>query len=343
MSKSLGNSPDPIELMEQYGTDGVRVGMLLSSPAGNDLMFDTSYCEQGRNFANKIWNAFRLVKGWEVEDKAMNKEQKTASIWFENRFNEALTEIEKLFEQYKISEALMATYKLVWDDFCAWYLEIIKPAYQTPIQKETLEVVKEFFKKVLKLTHPFMPFITEELWHDDFFGQREKMDCIIVADYPISTSFDSKILSDFEIVQQIISEIRSIRNTKQISPKVALPLAIKQAELNFDAFDTLLIKMANISELSFVKDNVNGAVSFLANKEECFVELIDNIDPEAEKARINKDIEYWKGFLFSVEKKLSNERFVQNAKVEIVENERKKKSDAEARIKILEESLANLG
>lgn len=342
MSKSLGNSPDPIELMEQYGTDGVRVGMLLSSPAGNDLMFDTSYCEQGRNFANKIWNAFRLVKGWETIDKAPSKEQKTAGEWFENKFNQALSEIEKSFEQYKISEALMSTYKLVWDDFCSWYLEIVKPAYQQPIEVETLEKVKYFFKRILKIVHPFMPFITEELWHDEFFGQREKEDCIIVADFPTSDKYDQKLLKDFGVVQHIISEIRSIRNTKQISPRTPLPLAIKRAEIDFTQFDSMIIKLANIEELSFVDEKVSGAASFLANKEECFVVLSNNIDPIAEKQRLNKDLEYWKGFLISVNKKLSNERFVQNAKPEIVENERKKKSDAEDKIKILEESLANL-
>lgn len=342
MSKSLGNSPDPIELMDKYGTDGVRVGMLLSSPAGNDLMFDVAYCTQGRNFANKIWNAFRLVKGWEVIDKPASQAQKTASKWFENRFNEALNEIESLFGQYKISEALMSTYKLVWDDFCSWYLEMVKPEYQSPIQAETLSLVKDFFQRILKLVHPFMPFITEELWHDSFFGKRDEMDCIIVAEFPKSEKYETTILQDFKVITAIISEIRNIRNQKQISPRTALPLAIKRTEIDFAPYEEIIKKMANIGELSFVDTNLSGAVSFLANKEECFINLEGNIDVEVEIDKITKDLEYLKGFLVSVERKLSNEKFVQNAKPEIVENERKKKADTVTRIEILEENLANL-
>ena len=342
MSKSLGNSPDPIELMEQYGTDGVRVGMLLSSPAGNDLMFDVSYCEQGRNFANKIWNAFRLVKGWETSDAPATDAQKMSAEWFENRFNQAVAEIDEHFANYRLSDALMATYKLIWDDFCSWYLELVKPAYQTPIEKETLETVKGLFQKVLKLAHPFMPFLTEELWHDELFG-REENDCIIVADFPTVQPYDEKCIKEFTIVQQIISEVRNIRNSKGISPKVALPLAINATNIDYSKYQDSIIKLANIEELTFVKEKVSGAVSFLAGKDECYVALENNIDVDAEKERIGKEIEYLKGFLTSVDKKLSNERFVQNAKPEIVENEKNKKADAEAKIQILEESLASLG
>lgn len=342
MSKSLGNSPDPIELMEQYGTDGVRVGMLLSSPAGNDLMFDVSYCEQGRNFANKIWNAFRLVKGWETTEAPATDAQKMSAEWFENRFNQAVAEIDEHFANYRLSDALMATYKLIWDDFCSWYLELVKPAYQTPIEKETLETVKGLFQKVLKLAHPFMPFLTEELWHDELFG-REENDCIIVADFPTVQPYDEKCIKEFTIVQQIISEVRNIRNSKGISPKVALPLAINATNIDYSKYQDSIIKLANIEELTFVKEKVSGAVSFLAGKDECYVALENNIDVDAEKERIGKEIEYLKGFLASVDKKLSNERFVQNAKPEIVENEKNKKADAEAKIQILEESLASLG
>ncbi|MGJ1203165.1 valine--tRNA ligase [Sphingobacterium lactis] len=342
MSKSLGNSPDPIELMEQYGTDGVRVGMLLSSPAGNDLMFDVSYCEQGRNFANKIWNAFRLVKGWETTEAPATDAQKMSAEWFENRFNQAVAEIDEHFANYRLSDALMATYKLIWDDFCSWYLELVKPAYQTPIEKETLETVKGLFQKVLKLAHPFMPFLTEELWHDELFG-REENDCIIVADFPTVQPYDEKCIKEFTIVQQIISEVRNIRNSKGISPKVALPLAINATNIDYSKYQDSIIKLANIEELTFVKEKVSGAVSFLAGKDECYVALENNIDVDAEKERIGKEIEYLKGFLTSVDKKLSNERFVQNAKPEIVENEKNKKADAEAKIQILEESLASLG
>jgi valyl-tRNA synthetase len=343
MSKSLGNSPDPIELMEQYGTDGVRVGMLLSSPAGNDLMFDVSYCEQGRNFANKIWNAFRLVKGWEVTENPATESQKLAAKWFESKFNQALVEIEEHFANYRLSDALMATYKLIWDDFCSWYLELVKPAYQAPIEKETLETVKALFQKVLKLAHPFMPFITEELWHDEIFGTRSEKDCIIVADFPSIEKFDESLIKEFATVQQIISEVRNIRNSKGISPKVALPLAINATNIDYSKYQESIVKLANIEELMFVKEKVSGAVSFLAGKDECYIALENNIDVDAEKERISKEIEYLKGFLSSVDKKLSNERFVQNAKPEIVENEKNKKADAEAKIQILQESLVSLG
>lgn len=342
MSKSLGNSPDPIELMAQYGTDGVRVGMLLSSPAGNDLMFDVSYCEQGRNFANKIWNAFRLVKGWEVTNTPATEAQKTAAKWFESKFNATLIEIEDHFNHYRLSDALMSTYKLIWDDFCAWYLELVKPAYQAPIETEAFEVVKGFFKRILTLVHPFMPFLSEELWHDELFGQRDVKDCIIVAEYPTVGDIDQKIIKEFTFVQQIISEVRNIRNTKQISPKIALPLAINATEIDFTNYQESIIKLANIEQLTFVKEKVVGAVSFLAGKEECYVALEENIDVDAERERITKEIDYLKGFLFSVDKKLSNERFVQNAKPEIIQNEQNKKADAESKMKILAESLASL-
>lgn len=343
MSKSLGNSPDPIELMEQYGTDGVRVGMLLSSPAGNDLMFDISYCEQGRNFANKIWNAFRLVKGWETTEAPATESQKNAAIWFENRFNQAVSEIDEHFSHYRLSDALMAIYKLIWDDFCSWYLELIKPAYQAPIEKETHETVKVFFQKILTLAHPFMPFLTEELWHDELFKKREEKDCIIVAQYPVVKDFDIRLIKDFEIVQQIISEVRSIRNAKGISPKIELPLAINAAGIDFETHRETIIKLANISTLDLVNEKIQGAVSFLAGKSECFVALEENIDIDAERERITKEIEYLKGFLISVDKKLSNERFIQNAKAEVVQNEKNKKADAETKLKILEGSLLNLG
>lgn len=343
MSKSLGNSPDPIELMEQYGTDGVRVGMLLSSPAGNDLMFDVSYCEQGRNFANKVWNAFRLVKGWETTDTPATDAQKLAANWFENRFNQALVEIEDHFAHYRLSDALMATYKLIWDDFCAWYLELVKPAYQAPIERETLDTVKRLFERVLKLAHPFMPFLSEELWHDELFGERAAEDCIIVASYPEVGAIDETLIKEFATVQQIISEVRNIRNSKGISPKIGLPLAINATHINFERYSDSIVKLANIEELTFVKEKISGAVSFLAGKDECYVALENNIDVDAERERITKEIAYLQGFLISVDKKLGNERFMQNAKPEVVENEQNKKSDAIAKLQILEDSLASLG
>lgn len=342
MSKSLGNSPDPLDLIEKYGADGVRVGMLLCSPAGNDIMFDESSCEQGRNFTNKIWNAFRLVKGWEVDESLANPNATTIH-WFSNRYNQALAEIEQNFLQYRLSEALMATYKLVWDDFCAWYLEMVKPAYQQPIDKETYAATVQFFEQILKLLHPFTPFITEELWHDDLFGLRENLECCIVAQIKDSQAVDEQLLKHVEQVKQIVSEIRNIRNTKQISPKDALQLSYQiNSDIKFDAFTNIIAKLANISEFNLVSDKVQGAANFMAGIDEFFIPLAGNIDIEAEKESIQKEIDYLHGFLKAVNAKLSNERFVQNAKPEVVANEQNKRADAEAKIKSLEATLIAL-
>ncbi len=339
MSKSLGNSPDPIGLIEKYGADGVRVGMLMSSPAGNDLMFDEAYCEQGRNFANKIWNAFRLVKGWEVDDNLINPNQQ-AIAWFENRFSEALVEIEANFKQYRLSEALMATYKLVWDDFCAWYLEMVKPAYQHPIDAETKAITIKYFEQILKLLHPFMPFLTEELYHDELFGERSEMDCCIVAAYPTIGTIDEQSLKEAELIKDLISEVRNVRNTRQISPKDTLPLSIKvNSSLDYEKWSNVVFKLANISEVEIVNDKIAGAASFMVGNDEFFILLNENVDLDAERERLTKELEYLLGFLKSVDAKLSNERFVQNAKPEIIANERNKKTDAESKIKIITESL----
>jgi valyl-tRNA synthetase len=339
MSKSLGNSPDPIGLIEKYGADGVRVGMLMSSPAGNDLMFDESYCEQGRNFANKIWNAFRLVKGWEVDENLANPNTQ-AIAWFESRFSEALSEIEADFKQYRLSEALMANYKLVWDDFCAWYLEMVKPAYQQPIDAETKAITIKYFEQILKLLHPFMPFLTEELYHDELFGERTEMDCCIVAEYPKIGNTDVILLKEAELIKDLISEIRNVRNTRQISPKDALPLSIKvNSGLDYEKWINIVFKLANISEVEIVNDKIAGAASFMVANDEFFIVLNESIDLEAEKDRLTKELAYLQGFLKSVNAKLSNERFVQNAKPEIIENERNKKADAESKINTITESL----
>ncbi|PWS31382.1 valine--tRNA ligase [Pedobacter paludis] len=343
MSKSLGNSPDPIGLIEKYGADAVRVGMLMSSPAGNDLMFDESYCEQGRNFASKIWNAFRLVKGWEVDENLENPNTQAIS-WFENRFNEALVEIEANFKQYRLSEALMTTYKLVWDDFCAWYLEMVKPAYQQPIDAESYKATVGFFENIIKLLHPNMPFLTEELWHDDLFAERGEMDCCIVAEFPKGGAIDEQLLKDAEVIKTVVAEIRNIRNQKQISPKEALPLSLKvNSDIDYEKWLNVVFKLANVSEAEIVNDKVAGATAFMAGKDEFFIPLTENIDVDAERIRLNADLVYLQGFLKSVDAKLGNERFVQNAKPEIIANERNKKADAEAKIKIIEESLAMLG
>ncbi|RZK89560.1 MAG: valine--tRNA ligase, partial [Pedobacter sp.] len=342
MSKSLGNSPDPIGLIEQYGADGVRVGMLMSSPAGNDLMFDESYCEQGRNFANKVWNAFRLVKGWEVDANLANPNIQ-AIAWFDSRFSEALVEIEHNFKQYRLSEALTATYKLVWDDFCAWYLEMVKPAYQQPVDTATKAATVKYFEQVLRLLHPFMPFITEELYHDELFGERTDMDCCIVADYPVVGEVNEALLKDAELVKGLVSEIRNVRNTRQISPKEALELSIKvNSDIAYADWLAIIYKLANVSKADFVSDKVAGAASFMVGKDEFFIPLNENVDLGAEKERLTKELEYLQGFLKSVDAKLSNERFVQNAKPEIIENERNKKADAESKMAIIKESLASL-
>lgn len=343
MSKSLGNSPDPIGLIEKYGADGVRVGMLLCSPAGNDLMFDESYCEQGRNFANKIWNAFRLVKGWEVDENLENPNTQAIN-WFENRFNQALVEIEDNFKQYRLSEALMSTYKLVWDDFCAWYLEMVKPAYQHPIDAETMKVTLSYFERILSLLHPFMPFITEEIYHDEIFGEKDEMDCIIVASYPVAGAIDAALLKDVETIKELVAGIRNVRNTKQLSPKESLPLKIKSnSAVDFEKWLNIVFKLANINEVEFVNDKIPGAVTFMVGSDEFYIPLEENIDVDAERERLNGELSYLEGFLKSVNAKLNNERFVQNAKPEIIQNERNKQADAESKIAIIRESLSSLG
>jgi valyl-tRNA synthetase len=342
MSKSLGNSPDPLDLIEKFGADGVRVGMLLCSPAGNDLMFDESYCEQGRNFANKVWNAFKLIKGWEVDDSLPNPNQ-VAIEWFASRFNQALAEIEDNFAQYRLSEALMATYKLVWDDFCAWYLEMIKPAYLQPIDRETYNRTIVFFADILKTMHPFMPFITEELWHDELFGERSAGDCCIVAQLPQSGEVNTLLVSQIDAVKQLIADIRNTRNSKQLSPKESLPLLIKaNSGINYHNYLPVIAKLGNISGFSFVQEGVAGAASFLVGTDEFYIPLGNSIDVAAETEKIKKDIVYLQGLLKSILGKLSNDRFMQNAKPEIVENELKKKADTESKIKILTDNLNGL-
>ncbi len=342
MSKSLGNSPDPLELMERYGADGVRTGMLFSSPAGNDLPFDEKLCEQGRNFANKIWNAFRLVKGWEVENKAMPLENKIAIEWFESRFNEALVEVNDLFSKFRISDALLATYKLIWDDFCAWYLEIIKPEYGKPIDRETYDCTVRHFESALKLLHPFMPFITEELWHE--LSERKERECIIVAPWPVAKEFKSEVLAQATLSFSIVSEIRNVRNTKGISPKETLALKIKANESMLDKpWVAVIKKLSNLNTLDFTSQSVEQAAGFLIGTTECFVPMAGKTDVVKERESINKEIEYLQGFLASVDKKLSNEKFVAGAPPAVIEAERKKKSDAETKIRSLTENLKSLG
>ncbi|MES2265564.1 MAG: valine--tRNA ligase [Bacteroidota bacterium] len=347
MSKSLGNSPDPLDLIAKYGADGVRVGMLLCSPAGNDLMFDEKYCEQGSGFANKIWNAFKLVKGWEIDNSIAPKND-VAIEWFASRFSQALVEIDSDFTQYRLSEALMTTYKLVWDDFCAWYLEMVKPAYQQGVEKqkidaETYNATVAFFEDILKVLHPYMPFLTEELWHDEIFGIRAELDCCIVAQLPAIGKINSQLVAEIEIVQQVVTQIRNTRNSNQLSPKEALPLAVKtNSAINYDRYEPIIKQLGNITELSKVDDAIAGANSFIAGTDEFFVTLNIAVDKDAECDRLKKEKDYLEGFLKSVNAKLSNERFMANAKPDIIDNEQKKKADAEAKLKIVEDNLRAL-
>ncbi len=340
MSKSLGNSPDPIELMEKYSADGVRVGMLLTSPAGNDLLFDESSCEQGRNFGNKIWNAFRLISGWEIKEIVQPESSKKAIEWFDSKFDETVEQINDHYSKFRISDALMATYKLVWDEFCAWYLEMIKPAYQQPIDKVTYKATIKNLEKILKVIHPIMPFISEEIWQT--IEKRIKNEALIVAQWPKSGKIDSELIADFDYTKEIISGIRNFRKSKNIPTKEALELKIKLNDSYNNNLDTLIVKLGNISDIEFVTQKVEGAMSIIIGKNEFFIPVLGAIDVEAEKEKINKELEYTKGFMKGVEKKLSNERFVNNAPESVVDIERKKMNDAASRIKVLEEQLASL-
>ena len=338
MSKSLGNSPDPIELMERYGADGVRVGMLLCSPAGNDLPFDEGLCEQGRNFSNKIWNAFRLIKGWEAADITQPESAKVAVEWFQQKLNKTIAEIDASYSQYRISEALMSTYKLVWDDFCSWYLEMVKPAYQQPIDPSTLSTTIAYLEELLKLLHPFMPFLTEEVWH----AIKERTDDIIVADWPQENTINNEVLKDFEVATEVISGIRNIRKQKNIANKELLDFSVKtNASLN-TTFDSVIAKLGNLSSINYVDEKVEGAFSFLVKSNEYFIPLGVSIDVEAELDKLQKELDYAKGFLKSVEGKLKNERFVSNAPDQVVAVERKKQADTLSKITVLEEQIAAL-
>ncbi|WP_026135674.1 valine--tRNA ligase [Nafulsella turpanensis] len=341
MSKSLGNSPDPLELMAQYGADGVRTGMLFSSPAGNDLLFDEKLCEQGRNFNNKIWNAFRLIEGWEVKEQSGEGNNEIAIRWFEDRFNQALVELEDHFSKFRISDALMTVYKLAWDDFCSWYLEMVKPPFGDPIDKETYEATLDHLDKLLKLLHPFMPFITEEIWQT--MKERKDGESISIEAWPTAENIDEAFLRDAAKAFEAVTQVRNLRNSKGLSPKEALELQIKTKEPGvYQRFEGIINKLANISSLSFTEEKPANAVSFVNGGDELYVPLQGTIDVEKERQEIEKELEYTRGFLLSVDKKLSNERFVSGAPAQVVEAEKKKKADAEAKIKALEESLASL-
>lgn len=339
MSKSLGNSPDPIMLMEKYGADGVRMGMLLTSPAGNDLPFDESMCEQGRNFNNKIWNAFRLVKGWEVNSNIPQPESsKIAVEWFQSKLSETITELDDLFSKYRLSEALMLLYKLFWDEFSSWYLEIIKPAYQQSIDKASYDATLSFFDDLIKLLHPFMPFITEELWQALYY--REEGESIMISLQPSAGVINKDLLANFEDVKHIIAGVRTIRLDKNIPNKEKLELEVIGDHI--DSFNSIILKMCNLTSINHVSEKQTGSAGFLIGTTEYSVPLTDNIDTEAELQKLKSELSYTEGFLKSVQKKLSNDKFVQNAKPEIVENERKKFADAESKIVLLKENIASI-
>lgn len=339
MSKSLGNSPDPLDLIDKYGADGVRMGMMLSAPAGNDILFDDTLCEQGRNFNNKIWNAFRLVKGWNVADIEQPEYAKLATDWFDAILAKTAAEENDLFEKYRLSEALMAVYKLFWDEFSSWYLEMVKPAYGQPIDKVTYEKTLSFFDTLLKLLHPFMPFITEELWQHIY--DRKEGESIMIQTLNVSSTYDEGIIQLFEVVKEVIGGIRTIRLQKNIAQKEALSLEVV-GESPIATFNAVITKLCNLSAIATVAAKAEGAASFMVGTTEYAVPLGNLIDAEEELKKLEADLKYQEGFLQSVMKKLSNEKFVSKAPANVIEMERKKQADAETKIAALKESIAAL-
>ena len=338
MSKSLGNSPDPLELIEKFGADGVRMGIMLAAPAGHDIMYDDSLCEQGRNFCNKIWNSFRLIKGWEVADIEQPASSAKAVEWFEAKLQSTAAEVEDLMGKFRISEALMAVYKLFWDEYSAWYLEVIKPAYGSPVDKATYDATLRFFDMLLRMLHPFMPFITEELWQH--LAERKDGESIMYAKIPVGTEADAKIIADFETLKETVAGIRTIRKQKQLPQKEALELNVKGPR-NAD-MDSVLTKMGNLTAIVEVEEKKPTASAFIVGATEYSVPLEGKINVEEELAKLNKDLEYYTKFLAGVEKKLANERFVANAPEAVVAVERKKKADAEEKLTAIRAALAAL-
>ena len=341
MSKSLGNSPDALQLIEQYGADGVRVGLLLSSAAGNDLMFDEDLCQQGKGFANKIWNAFRLIKGWEVDANLPQPEtSKTGLAWYEEKFQKTLAEIEDHFSKYRLSDALMTIYKLINDDFSSWLLEIVKPAYQKPIDKKTFDAIIQVLENNLKVLHPFMPFLSEDIWQ--YITERTPEEALIIAKYPIVKDFDSALITNFDFATDVISGIRTVRKDKNISFKDAVELFVIDNEKITKGFDAVIQKLTNASVINYVSEKVEGA-SFRVKSNEYFVPIsIDTMDVEAEITKLEAELKRAEGFLFGISKKLSNERFVANAPEQVITLERKKESDTQAKIEMIKNSLASL-
>ncbi len=341
MSKSLGNSPEPLELIEKYGADGVRVGMLLSSPAGNDLMFDEKYCQQGKAFSNKIWNAFRLVTGWQMDESIEQPNSSVVAIkWYEANFQNALTEIEDHFGKYRLSDALMTTYKLVWDDFCSWLLEMVKPGFGQPMDAKTYQSMISIFENNLKILHPFMPFLTEEIWQ--YIEDRTPEQALIVAKWPDKETFDQDLIKDFVFASEVISGIRSIRKEKNISFKETISFSVLNNDNVSDTFDDIIKKLGNLDSLNYIDDALEGALTFRVKSNEYFIPIAGAINVEEEIKKLTEELNYTEGFLKSVQKKLSNERFVSGAPEQVVASEKKKEADALAKIETLKTSLSSL-
>ncbi|MCX4262159.1 MAG: valine--tRNA ligase [Alistipes sp.] len=342
MSKQLGNSPDPLDLIEKYGADGMRVAMMLSTSAGNDVMFDEALCEQGRNFANKIWNAYRLVGGWNVDEGLPQSDNNRLSVeWFRQIMRRDIERVDEAFRQYRISEAFMMLYKLFWDDFSGWYLEMVKPAYQSPIDADTMAATKHFFDELLRLLHPFMPFVTEEIWQD--LAPEAGCESIVVARQPrIVETADARTLARFDLAREVISSVRNIRKQKNIAQKDALTMKVMADENYPEEYAPVIAKMCNLSSIDRVEEKDPAAAAFIVKTAQYFIPLADKIDLEAEREKLAADLQYLEGFLASVMKKLSNERFVQSAPEKVVANERAKQADAEAKIAAIKERLASL-
>jgi valyl-tRNA synthetase len=340
MSKQLGNSPDPLDLITKFGADGVRVGLLLSASAGNDIMFDEELCNNGKAFANKIWNAFRLIKGWELADIPQPESSKVAIAWYEAKLQQTLVEIEDHFEKYRLSDALMSIYKLVWDDFCSWFLEIIKPGYQQPIDRVTFNKAIEMLEANLKLLHPFMPFLTEEIWQH--IAERTPEQALIISEYPKATSFNAKLIADFDFATEVTAGVRTVRKDKNIPMKEPIDLKVVNNEKVSSYFDCVIMKLGNITSLEYITDKIDGALTYRVNANEYFIPVSGNIDIPAEIAKLTEELLYTQGFLKSVQSKLANEKFVAGAPPQVIAYERKKEADSLALIATIEQSLASL-
>ena len=341
MSKSLGNSPDALKLIEDYGADGVRVGLLLSSAAGNDLMFDEALCQQGKGFANKIWNAFRLVQGWEIDENIPQPKSSAIAIeWFESKFQKTLIELEDHYGKYRLSDALMSTYKLVWDDYASWLLEIVKPAFGKPIDRHTYSAIIAIFEDILKILHPFMPFLTEEIWQ--YISERTPDDALIIAKWPETKPINETLILEFEFAQDVVSGIRNIRKEKNIAFKDAIGFSVINNENTANIFDEVIAKLGNLESIEYSSEAIEGALTFRVKSNEYFIPIAGAINIEEEIKKLSDELNYTEGFLKSVQKKLSNERFVAGAPEQVIANERNKEADALAKIETLKASLESL-